>query len=305
MSIASRANRIRMSKGRKTEALTGYLFAAPWFIGLCVFTLYPMMSSLYYSFTNYNLARSPDWIGLTNYKIFFTSDGLIPIAVKNTLYYAMFSVPLNMIMGILVALLMNQKVRGINLIRTIYYMPNVVSIVAVAILWQLIFQNNNGLLNMALKAIGIIGPNWLTDPAHAKNALIIMNCWNAGSAMVIYLAGLQGIPRSYYEAAEIDGAGAVRKFFSVTLPLLSPSIFFNLIMGIIGALQTFSQALIMTGGGPNNATTFYVFALYRKAFSDTRMGYACTMAWMLLAATLVLTMCIFRFIGQRVYYEAS
>lgn len=304
MSTVGNVNRIKLSKSQKNEAITGYLFATPWFVGLFVFTLYPMLSSLYYSFTNYNLAKTPDWIGLTNYKIFFTSDSLIPIAVYNTLYYAMISVPLNMVMGILVAILLNQKVRGINLLRTIYYLPNVVSVVAVAILWMLIFQNG-GLLNIALRYIGITGPNWLTDPAHAKNALIIMNCWNAGSAMIIYLAGLQGIPRTYYEAAEIDGANSVRKFFTITLPLLSPSIFFNLIMGIIGALQTFSQALIMTGGGPNNATTFYVFALYRKAFSDTRMGYACTMAWMLLAATLILTLFIFRSVGRRVYYETS
>lgn len=295
----------KMSLMRRQEAMIGYLFAMPWLIGFMVFTLYPVVSSLYYSFTSYNLAKPPVWIGLTNYKILFTSDKLIPTAAYNTLYYAVFSVPLTMIMGILVALLMNQKVRGINLIRTIYYMPNVVSVVAVSLLWQWIFQSNYGLLNNALKLFGIRGPNWLTDVNWSKPSLIIMNCWNAGSSMVIYLAGLQGIPRTYYEAADIDGARVFRKFFSITLPLLSPSIFFNLIMGIIGAMQVFSQALIMTNGGPNNSTTFYVLALYKKAFSDSRMGYASAMAWMLLIATLILTLIVFRFVGKKVYYETE
>lgn len=301
----TRLPRRRASIAQKREAAYGYLFAAPWIIGLFVFTLFPILSSLYYSFTNYNLAKPPVWIGLTNYKIFFTSDKLIPVIVYNTLYYALFSVPLSMIIGISVALLMNQKIRGIKLFRTIFYLPNVVSIVAVSLLWQWIFQANYGLLNTVLKIFGIKGPNWLTDPVWAKPALIIMSCWNAGSAMVIYLAGLQGIPAVYYEAANIDGASSFRKLISITLPLLSPSIFFNLIMGIIGAMQVFSQALIMTNGGPSNSTTFYVFSLYRRAFSDTRMGYASAMAWMLLIATLTLTLLVFRFVGRHVYYETE
>lgn len=296
--------KVRMNRHRIKSALYGYLFASPWLIGLFVFSLFPMLSSLYYSFTNYNLANTPKWIGLTNYKILFTSDPMIPTSVYNTLYYALFSVPLNMIIGILIALLMNRKMRGIRFMRTIYYLPNVVSITAVTMLWHLIFQNNYGLLNTALRFIGIQGPNWLSDPETAKIALVIMSCWNAGSTMIIYLAGLQGIPRIYYEAAEIDGAGPVRKFFSITLPLLSPSIFFNLIMSIIGALQTFAPALIMTGGGPVNSTTFYVLYLYRMAFENTQMGYSSAMAWLLLVATVSLTLLVYRFVGRKVYYEA-
>jgi len=295
---------VRTTRRRLRGALYGYLFIAPWLIGLFIFTLYPMILSLYYSFKNYNLANTAKWIGLTNYKILFTSDPIIPISVYNTLYYALLSVPLNMIIGILIALLMNRKMRGIRLMRTIFYLPNVVSIAAVAMLWHLIFQSNYGLLNTVLRLIGIQGPNWLTDPATAKISLVIMNCWNAGGAMVIYLAGLQGIPRIYYEAAEMDGVGPIRKFFSITLPLLSPTIFFNLIMGIIGALQTFTPALIMTEGGPINSTTFYVLALYRMAFRNTQMGYASAMAWVLLLATLLLTLLVFRMVGRKVYYEA-
>lgn len=299
------AKRRKMSPLARKEAIIGYLFVAPWVIGFLVFLAYPMLSSLYYSFTNYNMARTADWVGLTNYRIFFTSDRIVPIAVYNTLYFAVISVPLNMVIGISVAILMNQKIKGINFIRTIYYLPNVVSIVAVVILWQLIFQNNFGIINTLLRNIGIAGPNWLTDPDWAKNALIIMNSWNAGAAMIIYLAGLQGIPSTYYEAAMIDGAGAFRKFFSITIPLLSPAIFFNFIMGIIGALQVFLPAFMMTDGGPLNATTFYVFHLFRMAFNNHRMGYASAMAWMLLVVTLILTLLIFRFIGRKVYYETQ
>ena len=227
---------------------------------------------------------------------------MIPLSAYNTLYFAIFSVPLNMCVGILIAVMMNQKICGIRILRTIYYLPNVVSIVAVSMLWYFIFQSN-GVLNMLLGAIKIQGPNWLSDPAWAKNALILMNCWNAGGSMVIYLAGLQGIPRSYYEAAEVDGAGALRKFFSITLPLLSPSIFYNLIIGIIGALQTFSTALVMTDGGPVNSTTFYVLTLYRRAFEDMRMGYASAMAWVLMVITLLLTLVVFWIGNKKVYYE--
>lgn len=302
MNRASAGKRKTMNQMRKQEALCGYLFALPWLIGLFVFTLYPIFSSLFYSFTNYNFSSTFKWIGLTNYKVLFTRDKMIPLSTYNTLYFAIFSVPLNMCVGILIAVMMNQKIRGIRILRTIYYLPNVVSIVAVSMLWYFIFQSN-GVLNMLLGAIKIQGPNWLSDPAWAKNALILMNCWNAGGSMVIYLAGLQGIPRSYYEAAEVDGAGALRKFFSITLPLLSPSIFYNLIIGIIGALQTFSTALVMTDGGPVNSTTFYVLTLYRRAFEDMRMGYASAMAWVLMVITLLLTLVVFWIGNKKVYYE--
>lgn len=291
-----------LNRMRRQEAWCGYLFALPWLIGLFVFTLYPVLSSLYYSFTNYSFTSNFKWIGLTNYKILFTSDYLIPTAAYNTLYFALFSVPLNMIIGILIAVMMNRDIPGIRMLRTIYYLPNVVSIVAVSMLWCFIFQSD-GILNKVLGLIGIQGPNWLSDPEWSKPALILMNCWNAGSTMITNLAGLQGISRSYYEAAEVDGASAPRKFFSITLPLLSPSIFYNLIIGIIGALQTFSTALVMTDGGPVHSTTFYVLTLYRKAFEDMRMGYASAMAWVLLIVTMALTMVVFYIGNKKVHYE--
>lgn len=294
----------KMSKAKKRAAICGYLFAAPWIIGFLAFTLYPMLSSLYYSFTNYNLANQADWIGLTNYEIIFTSDKLIPIAVYNTLYYAILSVPLTLIIGLSIAMLLNQKVKGIGLIRTIYYLPNVISVVATTMLWQFIFQNN-GLLNSFLSLFGINGPGWLTDPSVSKITLVLMDTWNAGGAMIIYLAGLQGIPRRYYEAADIDGAGSIRKFFSITLPLLMPSILFNLIMGIIGSLQTFSQSFIMTNGGPANSTMFYMLALYKRAFSDMQMGYACAMAWVFLIPTVLITLIVFKLLGNKVHYETN
>lgn len=298
------SNKVRhLNTIRKKEAMNGYLFAAPWIIGFLLFTCYPMLSSLYYSFTNYNLTDNYKWIGLTNYELLLTSDHLIPISAYNTFFYAIISVPLNMVVGLLIAVLLNQKIRGIKLLRTIYYMPNVISVVAVSMLWICIFQGQNGVLNAVLGSVGIEGPNWLSDPSTAKIALIIMNGWYAGSSMIINLAGLQNISQGYYEAADIDGAGAVRKFFSITLPLLSPSIFYNLIISIVGALQTFSAAMVMTNGGPSYSTTFYVLLLYTRAFSDGRMGYACAMAWILLLATLALTVAAFRFAKNKVYYE--
>ena len=299
-----RAKKKRLSRRQKRAALCGYLFAAPWIIGFLVFTLYPMGSSLYYSFTNYDLANTPEWIGFINYEIIFTSDRLIPTAVYNTLYYAVLSVPLTMIIGISVAVLMNQKVQGIRVFRTLYYLPNVISIVAVSMLWQFIFQNK-GLLNNVLGLFGIQGPGWLTDPGVSKITLVLMDTWNTGSAMLIYLAGLQGISRQYYEAASIDGAGRVRQFLKITLPLLMPSIFFNLVMGVVGSLQTFSQSYIMTNGGPANSTMFYMLLLYNRAFSDMRMGYACAMAWVFFIPTMLITILMFRFMGRKIYYEAK
>jgi len=288
----------------KRSTLLGYLFACPWIIGFFSFTLYPMLSSLYYSFTNYNLSDQLEWVGLKNYEIIFTSDKMIPIAVYNTLYYAVLSIPLTLMIGLGIAILLNQNVKGMRFIRTVYYLPNVISVVATTMLWQFIFQNN-GLLNSILDILGIQGPGWLTDPAVSKITLVLMDTWNAGGTMIVFLAGLQGIPKKYYEAAEIDGAGTLKKFIYVTLPLLTPSIFFNLIMGIIGALQTFSQSFIMTNGGPVNSTMFYMLALYKRAFSDMQMGYACAMAWVFLVPTVLITVLIFKFFGTKVNYETS
>mgnify|MGYP000005458708 FL=1 len=305
MSTTAMKNHHGMSALRRKEAVTGYLFAAPWIIGFFVFTLYPVASSLFYSFTNYSVTGAYKWLGFKNYVVMFTNDHLFPKAVYNTLYYALFSVPLNLVIGLCVALLMNQKIRGINVIRTIYYLPNVVSGVAVCMLWSMILQSKYGVLNQILAVFGITGPAWLSDPNWTKPALIIMSCWNSGGAMVIYLAALQGIPKTYYEAVEIDGANVFQKFWHITVPMLSPTIFFQLINGIIGAMQVFTQAYLMTGTGPSYSTTFYVYALYNKAFTDRRMGYASAMSWVLVIFVLLLTLFMFKVVGRKVYYESG
>ncbi|AEE95968.1 carbohydrate ABC transporter permease [Mahella australiensis] len=293
----------RVDRIARKEAVNGYVFALPWLLGFFIFMAWPIVDSFYLSFTSYNMLQPPKWIGFLNYKILFTQDKLFPISLYNTLYYVVFSLPISIILGIFIAVLMNQKVPGIKIFRTIYYLPNVVSAVAVSLLWQWIFDPNFGLVNTFLAQLGIEGPGWLMDESWSKPALIIMSLWGVGGSMIIYLAGLQDIPISLYEAATIDGANSWKQFWKITLPMLSPTIFFNLITGIIGGFQVFTQAYIMTAGGPVNSTLFYALYLYRKAFQDTQMGYASAMAWILLIITLLLTILVFKTSNKWVYYE--
>ena len=295
----------RGTKMKSRENLIGYLFASPWLLGFFIFTLYPMCSSLYYSFTNYNTLKTPTWIGIRNYIVMFTSDPLFWKSIWNTFYYAGLSVPLGIVMGVLIAILLNQKVKGMRFFRTIFYLPTVVSSVAVSRLWMWILEPNFGLLNTFLGHLGIIGPGWLTDPAWSKNSLILMSLWSVGGGMLIYLAALQDVPESLYEAATIDGAGTLKKFFKITLPMITPTLFYNLITGVIGGLQVFSQAFIMTNGGPSYSTYFYGYHLYNKAFSEYQMGYASALAWVLLVMTLLLSLIIFRTSNKWVYYEGK
>ncbi|GGD83149.1 spermidine/putrescine ABC transporter permease [Paenibacillus nasutitermitis] len=287
------------------EALNGYLFFSPGLLGFLVFMAFPILFSLYLSFTSYNMYNSPKWVGLLNYKIMFTEDPLFYKSLGNTLYYVALSVPLNTAFGVLIAILMNQKVKGIRLFRTIFFLPSVVSGVAVALLWQWILDGNFGLINSFLSNFGITGPGWLTDEHWSKPSMVLMNLWAVGGGMIVYLAGLQGVPRTLYEAAKVDGAGRLRQFWNITLPMLTPTIFFNVIMGILGGFQVFLQAYIMTGGGPNNSTLFYAFLLYNKAFKDLQMGYASALAWVLLFITMVFTLIILKTSSRWVYYEGS
>lgn len=294
-----------LSKMQKKEERAGYLFAAPWLIGFFVFTLYPLVSSLIYSFTNYSLKDGWKFIGLTNYRILFTQDSLFYKSVTNTLFYAVWYLPLNLFVGFGIALLMNMKVKGIRGYRTMYNLPTMISGVATAMVWGFMFQSRHGIINQSLGAVGIQGPAWLSDPIWSKIALVIMSLWGAGGSMLIYLAGLNAIPKTYYEAAEIDGARTLRKFWHITIPLLSPTLFLQLITGIIGVLQVFSQALLLTGEGTDNSTVFYVYNMYNRAFTDRRMGYACAMGWILFVFTLIITVIVFRFAGSKVYYETG
>jgi multiple sugar transport system permease protein len=291
---------------RTREAIQGYLFASPWLIGLLIFGIGPMAFSLYISFTIYPVLSPPTWIGLANYHDLFLGDPLFWTALGNTAYYVAFAVPLGLLGSLLLALLLNLKVRGVALFRTAYYIPTVISTVPVYILWVWLLDPGAGLVNQVLGLVGIHGPTWLASPDWSKPSLILMSLWGIGGAtMVIYLAGLQGIPQHLYEAAQIDGAGRWARFRNVTLPMLSPTIFFNLIIGIIASFQIFTQAFVMTSGGPLNSTLFYSFYLYREGFQYLYMGYASAMAWVLLVITLALTLFNFALARRWVYYEGG
>jgi multiple sugar transport system permease protein len=274
-------------------------------LGFLIFTLGPMLASVYYSFTEYPILASPRWIGIGNYRTMLTDDEFFYQSLKVTVVYSLISVPLNLIVGFMIAILLNQDIRWVTVWRTVYYLPSIIAGVAVALLWQWIFNADFGLANYLLRLIGIKGPSWLLDPQWALFSLIVMSLWGVGGGMVIYLAGLQGIPTVLYEAAEIDGAGALRRFAHITLPMVSPVIFFNLIMGIIGTFQTFTQAFIMTGGGPRRATYFYMLHLYNNAFQWLKMGYASSLAWVLFFIILGLTLLVLRSSSAWVFYQGE
>lgn len=284
-----------------------YLFISPWLIGFFIFVAGPMLASLYFSFTEFSGFGSPEWVGLKNYVTLFTDDPLFRKSLWNTFFYTIFSVPLGLIAGYLLAVLLNSKVKYMPLFRTIFYLPSIVPAVASSLLFILIFQPQFGIANAILEFFGLPTSKWLYSEMMAKPTLIIMSLWGVGGGMIIYLAGLQDIPQSLYEAAELDGAGPLQKFFKITIPMTSNVIFFNLIMGIIGSFQIFTQAYIVSDGkgGPNNATLFYVLYLYQNAFQYFKMGYASALAWILFIITVVFTFLVFRYIGRMVYYEVD
>ncbi len=287
------------------EYLAFYLFASPWLIGLLVFTIGPMISSLYLSLTVYDVITSPKFVGIANYVQMFTDDELVRQSLKVTILYSIGAVPLVLGVSFCVALLMNQRIRGVSVFRTIYYLPGVISGVPVALLWMWILNPDFGLLNNALRIIGITGPKWLFSTTWAVPSFILMSLWTIGFPMVTFLAGLQGIPVQLYEAAEIDGAGPWAKFRYVTVPMMSPIILFNVISGLIDSFQTFTPAFLMTNGGPANASLFYGLYLYNNAFKWFNMGYASALAWLMFAIILVLTGVVFRSSIRWVYYEGG
>ena len=296
----------RMRSLRKREALSAYLFITPWILGFLLFTLVPTIASLYFSFSDYNIISSPEWVGLKNYIRLF-QDPLFWKSLKVTLYYAALALPLNLIVGFILAALLNQRVPGVNLWRALYYLPSVIAGVAVALLWMRIFNPRIGILNPFLAKFGIKGPGWLQDPDWAIPSLVIMSLWSVGGTMIIYLSGLQGVPTSIYDAAKVDGANRLQTFFHVTLPMMSPVIFYNLVMGLISTFQYFTVAYTATNGSgsPVHSTLFYNLYLYQNAFRYTEMGYASAMAWVLLLIVLVLTLLVFRSSAVWVYYEGK
>jgi multiple sugar transport system permease protein len=282
----------------------GYIFIAPFMVGFVLWFLIPALTSLWMAFQDWNMIKPPEFVALDNFRS-IGSDELFWQALKVTTIYTAISVPLSMVLAFLLALLMNTKVRGIAVFRTIYYLPGIVPAVANAVLWAWILNSEFGLLNAFLHLFGVPTILWLQDPDWALPALILMSLWGLGGAMVIYLAGLQGIPNEFYEAAEIDGANAWKKLWHVTIPLMSPVIFFNLIMGIIGTFQIFTAGYLITNGGPQNATLFYVLYLYRNGFQYLKMGYAAALAWVLAFIIIGLTVFVFKGLSGRVYYEEA
>lgn len=286
--------------------IEGWLFALPWVIGLAVFFIGPMLASVYFSFTRYNAVNEPVWIGLDNYRELLLGDRLVWHSLTVTTLYAIISVPLNLSLGLAVAILLNQQVRGLAVWRTIFYLPSVISGVAVALLWQWMFNTRFGVINYVLKQVfGVDGPDWLGDASVALPSFVLISLWSVGGSMLINLAALQGVPTQLYEAAAIDGANAWHRFRHITIPSISPVIFYNLILGIIAALQSFTLFFIMTQGGPNNATLTFMLYLYRMAFQNLRMGYASALAWVLFFYLVVLTAIVFKSSSRWVYYEAG
>ena len=287
------------------QNICGYIFIAPWFIGFIIWTLGPFIASIFLSLTNWSLMGKFEILWFENYQKMFTSDARFIAALTNTSIYVLASIPLRQIIALSIALLLNQQLRGIYIYRTVFYLPSVTSGVATSIVWSMIFGFRMGILNAVLLKLNIEPQPWLTSIKWALPTLIFISLWSVGSTFIIYLAGLQGVPTHFYEAAEVDGATAWQKFWRITIPMITPSIFFNIVMGFIGSFQVFTQAYIMTGGGPADRTLFYVLYLYYKAFRDFRMGYASAMAWVLFGIILVLTMVQMWLSNRWVYYEGA
>lgn len=287
----------------RMERKWGIILALPAILGFVVFTISPMIASLVFSLTNWNIGGQYKFIGFQNYKDMFTKDPIFAKSLFVTTYYSIGSVPVIVILGFFVALLLNQRVRGLSIFRTIYYLPVLVPSIANTMLWLWMFNPQFGLLNSVLQALGLPGSQWIYDSRTAIPSLVLMSSWGIGNTVVIFLAGLQGIPRHLFEAVEIDGGGSLSKLLHVTIPSMTPTIFFNLVMSLIGAFQIFNEAYVMTQGGPDFATYFYIYYLFVTAFTNTQMGYACALAWILFLIIMVLTVIVFRTSKYWVYYE--
>ena len=296
----------KSSATERQNLRNGLLFCSPVIIGLVTLTLYPVLAALYYSFCNYPMLKGPVWVGLANYKTLF-ADPVFYKSLANTAYYAIFATPLGIITAFFMALLLNQKVKGMAVFRTMFFVPSIVPMVAGSVLWLWLLNPNYGLINTVLQAMHVSPqfiPGWMADPKWAKPALILMSLWGVGGWMLIYLAGLQDVPVDLYEAAEIDGAGPVQRMLHITIPFMSPHLFFTLVMGFIGAAQYFTQAFVMTNGkgGPVDSTRFFSLYLFQNAFMYWKMGYACAMAWILFIVILLFTFALFKTSARYVHY---
>lgn len=293
---------VKIRRYRKRDYM-GLLYIAPWLVGLLVLQLYPFVTSFYYSFTDYQFFNKPEFIGLGNYIKLFTSDPEFFKSLQVTIVYTLFTVPGKIMMALFIALLLNKNMKGIGTIRTIYYIPSLFSgSVAVAILWKLLFMND-GAINNILSMVGLPSVKWLGTEGTAMVTICLLEMWMFGSSMVMFLAALKQVPADLYESASLDGAGKVKSFFYITLPQISPILFFNIIMQTITALQNFTSAFVVTNGGPNNGTYVLGMKLYNEAFKYFKMGYASAISWVIFAMILVVTLLLFRFSSGKVYYE--
>lgn len=293
---------------RRKESIYGYIFVLPWIIGFLAFTAGPLAFSFMASFTNYNITSQMDFVGGDNYQGLFTEDSLFWTSLWNTLYFVIFSVPLTTIGAILLSALLNQDIPGIRFFRTLYYLPAVLSGVGVYLLWMQLLDPGTGMVNLVLSWFNIDGPNWLFDPDWTKPSLIFMKLWSVGGSMLLYLASMQGVSKSLYEAAEIDGANTWRKFINITLPIISPVIFFDVVTSLIGGFQIFQEAYVMSAngeGGPANSLLFYNLYMWRQAFENFNMGYAMAMSWILFIIVFVLTMINLKLAPRWVHYEGE
>lgn len=305
--VQPRARR-QMSK-RTRENISGWLWTSPWILGFFLWTLGPMVWSLYLSFTLYTIARPAEWIGLQNYVTALSGqDSLFWPSLLRTLTWAVVMVPLSLIGSLLAALLLNQNLKGTSIFRVLFFLPSLTPAVASAVLWRWLYNPDFGAFNYILRHLGVnTPPLWFASEQWAMPSLMVMTLWGAigGSTMIIFLAGLQGVPTELYEAAAMDGAGMFRRFWNVTIPMLTPTLFFNLIIGIIGALRTFTTAFVATGGGPHYATWFYILHLYQNAFQNLQMGYASALAWVFFIIVVTLTLINVRMSRRWVYYEGG
>lgn len=295
---------VRRSSWRRNETMTGWMFALPAILGFLILTLIPMAVSLFLSMTDYSAFKSEiRFIGLDNFKTMFGSTELyFSDSLKATAYYAVLNVPASLLVAFLIALALNTNIRGRGIFRSIFYLPSIVPAVASCVVWMWLLNQQYGLLTTLVKQLGMGTPGWLWDKKTVIPTIVMTGLWNTGGTMVIFLAGLQGIPQVYYEALSVDGGNAWHKLWHITIPMLTPTIFFNGIMAVINSLQVFTQGYIMTKGGPSNSSLFYVLYLYRQAFEKANMGYACALAWFLFIIIMILTAIIMKSQNKWVYY---
>lgn len=298
----SRKSRTRFDR----EARLGYLFASPWLLGFIIFGLYPIGMSIYYSLCRYDVLRPPMFIGLANYRYLFTESSTFWHSIKNTMVFTVFRVPLVIVGSLFLAMLVVRQRPGIRLARTLYYLPSIISGVSLSVIWLWLYNPKHGLINQFLMQIGLPTPLWLESPTWSKPALILMGLWSIGGGrMILFIAGLNAVPRQLYECALLDGAGWWHRFRHITLPQIGGILFLLTVAEMIGSFQVFTESYIMTRGGPSNSTLFYNLELYNRAFLDYQMGLASAMAWLLFLGTMAVTFALFKWVGTRIYYEAS